>query len=395
LIAEIHRADWTIHFPTHFDEGGIPTVFQPLTRVEHEWEAFPWHLARGLVGLLEKPQSSFDYYQVTAFFRARAAMLALRGDVLYQKNWHAALVRHQVQVGGIYREHLLYFLRAFLKKHNFGELPECEVDALDLFRDSARTAANRDLIQGILRWVESNCVNTFNFISLAAELGEKVCGHTVGHWVKGADKPPPEDVHVLIRRHETGHDVLPSEKDAKESIRAGRNVTKSVVRVREEAAEGRRSQTTDGRPQTEDPLSSRLQRAGRRMKTTEIERATAKVAAETLAPVVEIFEKAILASTPPHRRKWWQNLRDRYGREEGPREADKWLAVTNMVVTAALEEMRKPVKERHSDYLTPRMLGRLLAKLNAPGASRAMIAADFADTLRRSVIREEQKAANP
>jgi hypothetical protein len=236
LIAEIHRADWTIHFPKDFDVEGILDVFQPLTHVEHELEAFPWHLTGRLVGLLEKPQSIFEYYQVTSFFRARAAMLALRGDVLYKKHWHAALVQHQVQVGGIYREHLLYFLRAFLKKHNFGELPECEVDALDLLRDPVRTAANRDLILRVVQWAESNYVNTLNFISLASSLEDEYRRHTLRYWVKGGGKPRGKDLQVLIRRHETGHDVLPSPNDAKTTLRAGRDVTKSVVKV---SAEGR------------------------------------------------------------------------------------------------------------------------------------------------------------
>jgi hypothetical protein len=124
-----------------------------------------------------------------------------------------------------------------------------------------------------------------------------------------------------------------------------------------------------------------------------IARATAKVAKETLGPVLEVLEKAVIASTPPHKRKWWQNLRERYGREAGPRVADKWLAVARVVVAAAIEENRKPLKERHSDYVTPLMLVRLLTKLNAPGASRTAIEADYAETLRRCVTREEQKAA--
>lgn len=96
---------------------------------------------------------------------------------------------------------------------------------------------------------------------------------------------------------------------------------------------------------------------------------------------------------PAHKRTWWQNARERYGREAGPLELDKWRAVAKIVITGAIAENRKPAKERHSDYVTPLMLERLLAKLNAPGASRTRIETEFAVTLRRYVTREEQKAA--
>lgn len=125
------------------------------------------------------------------------------------------------------------------------------------------------------------------------------------------------------------------------------------------------------------------------------ELATVQAAEKTLAPVVEIFEKAVLASTPPHKRKWWQNARAAYDREPGPLEADKWRAVARLVVAGAIEANKKPPKERHSDYLTPLMLARLIKKLNAPGASRAEIEATYAVVLRRYVAREEQKAGAP
>lgn len=114
-----------------------------------------------------------------------------------------------------------------------------------------------------------------------------------------------------------------------------------------------------------------------------------------LAPVVEVFKKAILASTPPEKRKWWQNMRAVYDRQPERLEIDKWRAVANTVVTGAIEGNKKTVKDLQTDYLTPRMMKTLLGKLNAPGASRATIEAEYAETLRRSVTREEQKAAKP
>ena len=120
---------------------------------------------------------------------------------------------------------------------------------------------------------------------------------------------------------------------------------------------------------------------------------TVKAAEKALAPVVEQFKKATLLATPPDKRKWWQNVRAVYDRQPERLEIDKWRAVAKIVLTGAIEGNKKPVKELRTDYLTPRMLKTLLAKLNASGARRAAIEADYAETLRRSVTREEQKAA--
>ncbi len=121
--------------------------------------------------------------------------------------------------------------------------------------------------------------------------------------------------------------------------------------------------------------------------------ATAKAAEKALAPVVEVFRKASLVATPPHQRKWWQNVRVAYDRALGSGATGKWQAVARTVVTGAIEESKKPVKDRRSDYLTPLMLKRLIGRLNAPGASRATIETDYAEYLRRRVTIEEAKAA--
>ena len=233
-MSEIHRADWAIPYPSAVDEKSIPDALRAVTHVEHDWEAFPWYLAGRLVGLLEKPESSFEYFHVTAFFRARAAMLALKGDVLDHKDLFAALSRHQVQAGGIYRKHLLHYLRAFLKKHNFVQLPECDPPPFDPARDPEQPEKNRDLVQRVVRLSEHDYVSTLNFISVASEMEEEVARHSVGFWVNGADMPRPVDVRVRMRRHDVGYDLLPAHEEVKRLIRAGRPVKKIVVRMQEE-----------------------------------------------------------------------------------------------------------------------------------------------------------------
>lgn len=154
LSTEMHRADWSIPYPADLNEKNVPGLLRPLTYAEHDWDDFPWHLAGRLVLLLEKPEASFEYLHLTYFFRARAAMLALTGDVLDQGDLFSALRQHHVQIGGIYRTHLLRHLRSFLKKHSLTQLPECGREHFDPVRESEQADKNRILIQSVAQAAE-------------------------------------------------------------------------------------------------------------------------------------------------------------------------------------------------------------------------------------------------
>jgi hypothetical protein len=121
-------------------------------------------------------------------------------------------------------------------------------------------------------------------------------------------------------------------------------------------------------------------------------KSVANAVEKALAPVIGIFEKAIMASTPPQEREWWQNVRVLYGRMESLTETLKWGEISKIVVLGAMEESKKPVKDRHSDYLTPLMLQRLIVKITAPGASMKAICSSYGEYLRRRVLDKEQKA---
>ena len=113
-------------------------------------------------------------------------------------------------------------------------------------------------------------------------------------------------------------------------------------------------------------------------------------AAKNLVPVMEGFEKATLANTPPQKRTWWKNARAAYNSEaDNQLEKDKWLAVTKRVITGAIEANIKKPADKQTDYLTPRMMKTLLKKLNAPGASRSQVEAHYADKFRRDVSKAE------
>jgi hypothetical protein len=177
--------------------ASIPNVLRPFTNVEHELESFPWHMAGQLVKQLENPEANFEYLHLTKYCVARAALLAIKGDVLDRADLHTALCKHQVQFGGIYRKHLIRVFRNFLEKHNIANLPECDIYMIDPLHGSGQVAKNRDLLQCLIHTAEFDYTNTLIFLSLAPEADEKIFDQTAGYWGRGGEMPKASSVPVL------------------------------------------------------------------------------------------------------------------------------------------------------------------------------------------------------
>lgn len=219
---EILQADWTFLYPENVDVKDVPTVLRRLSAVEHDWEVFPWYLVGRLVELLEHPEPIFEYLHVTWYFRARAAMLALTGDVPDRGLLFAVMKVHQVQAGGIYRHHLLRYLRAFLTTHNLMKLPECLEHGVNTVADPEQLERNRGTIRRVVECAERDYVGTLNYLCSATEMEEEVARHTVAFWMDGGAKPGRLDVGASAKQHESGYDVVPAPDEDKALIRAGR-----------------------------------------------------------------------------------------------------------------------------------------------------------------------------
>ena len=185
---EIYRADWSIPYPADLDELRVPQILRPLTNVEHDLNDFPWYVVGRLVEFLERPEPSFDYLHVTVYFRARAAMLALKGDILDHTELFGALSKYQLQVGGIYRKHLQNYLLMCMQKHNMARLPECDRHRMDPFVDPVETEKNRDLMRRCILAAERAFINTLNFISEGPGLDARIEGESVEYWVKRMER---------------------------------------------------------------------------------------------------------------------------------------------------------------------------------------------------------------
>jgi len=98
--------------------------------------------------------------------------------------------------------------------------------------DSTEAASrNRATVKRVVECAEADYMRTLNFISLATGMDEEVCGHSVRFWVSGGEMPASMTVPVKTRRHEYGHDWMPTRDEAMAAYRAARPVRTVVVRV--------------------------------------------------------------------------------------------------------------------------------------------------------------------
>ncbi len=234
MKSEIHPADWTIPYPEKCDAESIPLLLHSLTHVEHEWDAFPWHLAEEMAGHIQEPDSTFDYLHLTTFFRARAAMLALGDDVLDHGDLFGALSKHRVQVGGIYRAHLLKHVNEYLDQKNLKRFPVCTEGDPTAVYDRETAANHRIEFQNVIRIVENEYLKTLDFISVASSMDEEVAGHSVGYWAKGAEIPTGRSVRVRARRQDGKLYMRPAQDEVKRLIQADRPRQKILMKLQGE-----------------------------------------------------------------------------------------------------------------------------------------------------------------
>ncbi len=285
MKSEIHPADWGIPYPADLDEKCVPGLLRSLTHVDHDWDAFPWHLADRMIGLLETPEASFEYLHLTVYLRARAAMLVLKGHVLNIIGLHTALSKYQVQVGGIYRKHMLYHLQAFLKKHNMAQLPVCDMHSMDPLHDPGQTEKNRDLIRRVMQKAEIAYLNTLNFISESPEMTERIAGESVEFWVERRENHRAINVRVRVTRHKGWYEVKPCREEAKRLFSDGRTAGTFAVRLQEELPFGKAS-GCDHRPRTTD--------SGGRTENRKMVKGD-----DTIATVAQKAAELVLASVAP------------------------------------------------------------------------------------------------
>jgi hypothetical protein len=256
LSAEIHRADWSLIYPVQSDAEGIHLLLQPYTLVAHTWEVFPWQMTGRMLNVLQCPQGIYEYLHLVLYFRARAAMLALTGKVLDRRDLFRAMNRHQAQIGGIYREHLIVNLQGYLRKSNLAGLPECHSEDSVGEEEDEKIELNRRSIRKVVRAAEAGFMKTLDFISVATRMEEEVAGHSVGFWVGGGDKPKGKEVGARVRRFEGGYVIRPSDEDTKRMIGIGQTFEPIAVGEADSTELGApRAEMADGRLQTKDGKS--------------------------------------------------------------------------------------------------------------------------------------------
>ncbi len=112
-----------------------------------------------------------------------------------------------------------------------------------------------------------------------------------------------------------------------------------------------------------------------------------KVVAKTLAPYVKKLNEA---NTPPSKRAKHENIQRLFDDSPGNK-SDKWLTVADRVFRVAIEQSKRPLQQRESDYQTVTQLKHLIKELSAPTANHAEIKATLAKNFQRYMNEKSTK----
>jgi hypothetical protein len=196
---------------------------------------------------------------------------------------------HRIQIGEIYRKHLLDCIHKTLSIHNLSQLPDCDFRPLNPLQDPKQVEKHRELVLRVIQAGEIYFLNTLNFISENPSMDEEIAGESVGFWVKKVKSQKAVAVPVRVTHHAGGYEVKPSSDEAKKHFKAGREAVKFSVGLQEEFP------LTDQTGGSEKPVGSRQVSAG------STDRSHARVIGDFNAVILPSGRKMVL--TRKHKRR--------------------------------------------------------------------------------------------
>lgn len=205
-------------------------------------DGFPWRMAPHLYDSLTKANPDFAYAELTLFCKGEAARRALAPTMAgYQRRILAGIIKHHPQIGGIFYEHLRYWVTAYLIRRRLTEWPECEGISPFRYGNHAVTpqeleANRRDLLAAIAeatRWYERTLAKIGNSDSLDG----RASGHELHHWVGGAEMPSVVRVPVTAEKENGVYLISPDMEEAKPILDSGWDLPEYPVEEDELALE--------------------------------------------------------------------------------------------------------------------------------------------------------------
>jgi len=112
--------------------------------------------------------------------------------------------------------------------------------------------------------------------------------------------------------------------------------------------------------------------------------------AERIIEAAEIIRKGAERAMPPSKRPKAENIQRLFDESPGNK-SDKWRAVADRVCKVALEQSKRPLTQRESDYQTPTQLKHLIKELIEPTANHSEIKQTLADNIQRYMNQKPTK----
>ena len=205
------------------DYRGIETPEQlehalRLTAAEGpDLEHFPWRLTTQFQSFLEGPSPHFPYAEYCLFCKAEAARNILNPQMCPTRRLLTGMLRHQLQIGGMFHEHLAFWHSQFLTSRHLAMLPDCAGRSLLDFDDTQPEEAlrnNRAEFTLLIRRTGLCFQRTVTLAGTASTSDRIIAHHPLKFWQEGAGMPPAAQIPVYVE-HCNGHiSIQPGDDDA-------------------------------------------------------------------------------------------------------------------------------------------------------------------------------------
>ncbi|MDD5704953.1 MAG: hypothetical protein PHR35_03450 [Kiritimatiellae bacterium] len=217
-------------YPAGRTVGRLEARLRTLAPEWPGWQGFPWRVTRNLQRHLGRHPLNFHYLMMQRCVMGYAAHLLLTEKFFDRLAVFSMLIREQCEVAGLLRgllvEAFRFEMRAtgrpYILDATGPEDGHCHVAARELER---RRKGFRKNIEEAAR----EFVAILNLASQTDDLDDRILGHSLRYWLRGADMPLERSLEVLMEETAEGIALTPCRREMQAFIKARKPVPRIVL----------------------------------------------------------------------------------------------------------------------------------------------------------------------
>jgi hypothetical protein len=206
--------DWRVPYPDNCTRNTLRKHLRELAGHWPGWENFPWYLTRTLHRHVDGPPGDWDHLHTRFWMTGLAATIMLKGKFENRNDVLDLLVQREVQFPGILRHLVVDQVRWCLIFRKLDRLPDCARWVTDRDDHDDGLGAKRQSFQDGVDLAISEFIRVLNFAAAVDDKAERIAGHPLRVWFRGAHLPEVVDVKVKVGEEQKRLFLRPHPKTA-------------------------------------------------------------------------------------------------------------------------------------------------------------------------------------